>query len=196
MLANLSLRRMRQQGATLLEVLVTIIVLAVGLLGLAGLQSKLTLVEMESYQRSQALTLMNDMVDRINTNRSDAANYVSTITFGTADTSQPTACGSVSSFAGRDQCEWSKILQGAAETKSGSKIGAMDGARGCITQIQAQNPAAGVCTPGIYRVALAWQGLHTTSAPAVTCGQGSFGSDDRYRRVLSTNITIGLPSCE
>ncbi|MDP3678960.1 MAG: prepilin-type N-terminal cleavage/methylation domain-containing protein, partial [Methylotenera sp.] len=56
-----------QRGALLLEVLVTIVILAIGLLGLAGLQAKLQSSEMESYQRAQALILLNDMASRIAT---------------------------------------------------------------------------------------------------------------------------------
>ena len=65
-----------QCGASMIEVLVTTVILAIGLLGLAGLQSRLGLSEMESYQRAQALVLLQDMANRIATNRADAANYV------------------------------------------------------------------------------------------------------------------------
>jgi type IV pilus assembly protein PilV len=65
-----------QRGTTLLEVLITIVILAIGLLGLAGLQARLQSSEMEAYQRSQALILLNDMASRIATNRANAANYV------------------------------------------------------------------------------------------------------------------------
>ena len=72
----------------MLEVLVTIVILAFGMLGLAGLQSKIFIAEMESYQRAQAVVLMNSMVERINANRNAAATYVpnpATTTFGTGD---------------------------------------------------------------------------------------------------------------
>jgi type IV pilus assembly protein PilV len=39
------------------------------------LQGRLQKSEMESYQRTQALMLANDMANRITTNRADAANY-------------------------------------------------------------------------------------------------------------------------
>jgi type IV pilus modification protein PilV len=65
-----------QAGTSLIEVLVTIVILAIGLLGLAGLQSRLQVSEMESYQRAQALVLLNDMVGRIEANRTNAASYV------------------------------------------------------------------------------------------------------------------------
>jgi type IV pilus assembly protein PilV len=96
----------------------------------------------------------------------------------------------------RDQCEWSNELKGAAETSGGNKVGGIVGALGCITLIQAQNAAAGVCTPGVYLVAVAWQGLNATSIPSATCGQGAFGNVDSFRRVLSARVSIGLPACQ
>ena len=55
-----------QGGATMIEVLITIVILAFGLLGLVGLQAKVQLAEVESYQRAQAVVLLNDMADRLN----------------------------------------------------------------------------------------------------------------------------------
>ena len=54
-------RASRQAGTSLVEVLVTIVITAIGLLGLAGMQSRLQTSEMESYQRAQALLLLEDM---------------------------------------------------------------------------------------------------------------------------------------
>lgn len=183
----------RQQGITLLEVLVTIVILAFGLLGLAGLQSKIQLAEVEAYQRAQAILLLSDMAERISANRSQAASYVSASVIGTGD-SQPASCSSLAAGAARDLCEWSNALKGAAEQKSSANVGAMLGARGCITQAQAADPSAGVCTPGIYLVTVVWQGLHQTSAPASSCGQGLYGTDT-YRRAISSRVVVGLPSC-
>ncbi len=183
----------------MLEVLVTIVILAFGMLGLAGMQSKIFVAEMESYQRAQAVVLMNDMVERINANRGAAASYVptpATATFGTGDT-QPADCSTVAAGVPRDQCEWSNALKGAAETSSGgTKVGGMIGALGCVTLIQAQDATPGLCKPGIYMVTVAWQGLNATSVPSSTCGQGSYGGDERFRRTLSARVSIGLPSCQ
>ncbi|MCM2252771.1 MAG: type IV pilus modification protein PilV, partial [Ramlibacter sp.] len=49
-----------QRGAALLEVLVAILITAFGLLALAGLQTRMNAAMMESYQRAQALTLLED----------------------------------------------------------------------------------------------------------------------------------------
>ena len=64
---------MSQRGFTLLEVLITLIILAIGMLGLANLQSKIHVTEVESYQRAHAVLLLQDMVDRIHSNRATQA---------------------------------------------------------------------------------------------------------------------------
>jgi type IV pilus assembly protein PilV len=196
-----------ERGATLLEVLITIVILAFGLLGLVGLEAKMQTSEVESYQRAQALLLLNDMVDRMNAQLGSANALAapgdvpavdgyasSTEVYGTGH-SDPSPCPTAQGAA-RDQCEWSMALKGAAETKSGANLGAMIGARGCIVQLQAPNTNTGVCTPGIYLVSVAWQGLNMTAAPAAgaTCGQNSYG-DEKYRRIVSARVVIGLPSC-
>lgn len=180
-----------QCGTSLIEVLVTLVIIAFGLLGAAGLQSKIHLGLAESYQRAQAVVLLSDLSARMKANRSQAANYVSASAFGKGD-SQPADCGTGAVGATRDQCEWSNALKGAAETKGTANIGAMIDARGCITQVQAPDPVA--CTPGIYLITVAWQGLHQTKAPAASCGKNLYGSDT-YRRAISERVSIGLPSC-
>jgi type IV pilus assembly protein PilV len=191
----------------MLEVLVTIVILAFGMLGLAGMQSKIFTAEMESYQRAQAVVLMNDIVERINANRNVAANYIPTTALGTGDatygttTAQPGDCPAKTTpvlpvGVLRDLCEWSNALKGAAETSGAGKVGGMIGAVGCIAQVQARDATTGVCKPGIYLVSVAWQGLNATTSPSATCGQNLFGSDDRYRRAFSARVSIGLPFCQ
>jgi type IV pilus assembly protein PilV len=94
----------------------------------------------------------------------------------------------------RTDYEWSDALKGAAEKKSSSNIGAVLGARGCITQVQAPDPSPAVCAPGIYLISVAWQGFDQTTAPANACGRDSYGTDT-YRRVISTQVTVGLTGC-
>lgn len=64
--------RYAQRGATLIEVLVAMIILAIGLLGLAGLQSVSVQSNQGAYYRSQATILANDMADRMRANRNAA----------------------------------------------------------------------------------------------------------------------------
>lgn len=182
-----------QRGTSLLEVLVTIVILAFGLLGLAGLQAKVQQAQVESYQRAQATLLLADMRERISVNGANAANYTSSNPIGTGD-SQPADCTAVTPQADQDICEWSNALKGASEKMGTSNTGAMDGGRGCIEQLQASDPSSGVCQPGIYQVTVVWQGINPTAAPALTCGKGSY-SPDSTRRAISSQVTVGLPNC-
>jgi type IV pilus assembly protein PilV len=183
--------RGRQSGALMIEVLVTIVILAIGLTGLMQMQSRLQKSEVESYQRTQALMLLNDMVNRISTNRSDAASYV------IGDSTDPTSVGATcpatgASLQARDRAEWCTTLQGAAETQGGSDVGALIGGRGCVYELFGGEE---------YMVTVVWQGLGPISSPAVVCGKedpnpydgpgGSDCVDDLCRRSVSTIVRFG-----
>lgn len=64
-----------QRGVTLLEVLISIVVLSVGLLGYAGLQTLSMKNNTSAFQRSQATMLTYDIVDRMRANRQNLASY-------------------------------------------------------------------------------------------------------------------------
>lgn len=65
---HLTHSKMTQQGFTLLEVLVAVVVLSIGLLGLAGLQATGLSQNNSAYQRTQATLLAYDMLDRLRAN--------------------------------------------------------------------------------------------------------------------------------
>ena len=170
----------------MLEVLITIVILTIGLLGLAGLQSRLQASEMEAYQRAQALILLNDMASRITTNRANAATYVTGAgdPLGAGNACPTTTATQQESDAG----EWCNALQGAGETLDASNVGAMVGGRGCVESLGG----------GEYLVTVAWQGLGPVSAPpdSVACGAGEYDGgtncvDDLCRRTVTTIVRIG-----
>jgi type IV pilus assembly protein PilV len=66
----------KNTGFTLIEVLIAMLVLAVGLLGLAGLQATSLNNNQRAYYRSQATILAYDIVDRMRANRSAVGNYL------------------------------------------------------------------------------------------------------------------------
>lgn len=68
----------RQSGVAMLESLFAMAVLMVGMLGICGLQVKTQTSHFEAYQRAQALLLLDDIVNRINANRSAADCYAYT----------------------------------------------------------------------------------------------------------------------
>ncbi len=172
----------KHSGFSMIEVLVTLVILLLGLLGLAGLMLQAQRSEMESYQRVQALVLLQDMAGRINANRKVASCYgtsgLSPAYLGAGGASAPTCAAGTAdqnARATQDMTDWSSLLAGAAESGS---TGAMAGGRGCIT-----------FSGGIAMVSVAWQGLAATAPPpaSLTCGQGLYGSES-MRRVVSMPV--------
>ena len=172
----------RQAGTSMIEVLVSIVIVVLGLLGLAGLQSHAALAEAEAYQRSQAVVLLKDMSDRINANRLNAQLYTTLGSHIGTDVGLDD-CTLKTTNHERDKCEWSNALLGAAETLAGNKVGAMTDARGCVTETVNVMPRE-------YEIAVVWQGVTPSKAHPSICGTGLYG-DDKYRRVLVTTVRIG-----
>ncbi|MBU6437363.1 MAG: type IV pilus modification protein PilV, partial [Betaproteobacteria bacterium] len=147
----------RVRGTSLIEVLITLIVLAVGLLGLGVLQVKMQQAQVDSYQRAQAILLLNDMTERIAAHYDAAPAYVTGTTnaLGVGD-GLPTDCSGTAAGPSRDRCDWSSALKGSAETLTvggaARNAGAMIDAHGCVVVKQVPNSAAGICAPGIYQV--------------------------------------------
>jgi type IV pilus assembly protein PilV len=172
-----------QRGVSLVEVLIAMVILAVGLLGLVGLQGRLQVLQIESYQRAQALMLLQDMSNRIVLNRNNAASYVTASPLGEGMTCPVANATRVEA----DTRDWCNALQGAAESVGGGNVGAMVGGRGCVEGLGGDE----------YLVTVAWQGMGPVSAPpaGVTCGQdlydgGTSCTGDTCRRVATNVVRI------
>ena len=174
-----------QTGMMLIEALVSLVIAAIALLGTVTLMAKSTRGEMESYQRVQALTLVQDMASRINANRQVASCYSNGATGLSTTTSPMPTCATGSAVqiatANADLAAWQNALLGSSEVSGSSKVGAMIGAVGCITQIDPTNQ--------IYQVSVAWQGLMSTATPKLLCGSGTLGNNN-LRRVISVQVQI------
>jgi len=197
----------RSLGFTMIEVLVALVITLVALLGLIGLQARVQQAQLESYQREQALILLNDMVDRINANRKAATCYAFTTSsgapyYGTGSSALPTCSGvanaSAQATATTDISEWDTLLKGAAELLGTTNTGAIRDARGCVASVvNADNSLT-------FTAAVAWQGMMPTIAPAaggttastnaINCGTGLYGIDAasglEMRRVVWTTTRI------
>jgi type IV pilus assembly protein PilV len=92
----------RQAGLSLIEVLVAVVLLSIGLLGLAGLQASGMRVGQSSIHRSQAAQLAHDMIERMRANATRATDY--NLALGDA----APACASVAACDLRD---WRMRLQ-------------------------------------------------------------------------------------
>jgi type IV pilus assembly protein PilV len=166
-------------------------ILLVGLLGLVKLMLQSQHGEMESYQRGQALILLQDMAGRINANRTVAGCYAisdalaGTSYMGTGSGTLPNcSLGSVEAYtlANNDLLAWDNLLKGASETAGGNRLGAMVGARGCVSVDTAS---------GVYLLSVAWQGMGNSAAPVtgLACGRGLYGTETQ-RRIVSTTLRI------
>jgi type IV pilus assembly protein PilV len=168
----------QQSGFTMIEVLVTIAILVVGLLGLAAMQTLSTLAELESYQRSQALVMVRDMADRMTANKRQITSYVGN-DYGLVAV-DCTAFLAAPDYQ-LDICEWSSQLNGVSEKAGSRNVGAMIGARGCVVRLD----------PQTFLVTVAWQGLSRAGVPVEACGTGAYG-DDANRRTVSTVVRLAL----
>lgn len=166
-----------ESGFTLIDVLISLFILAFGMLALARVMAQSSLSEVEASQRSQAMTLAQDMSERINLNRKNAAAYVGdySATWGPSGAADCTGLTGVN----EDVCEWQNLLAGSTTLDGASAIGAPIAARGCVI-----SPA-----PNIYVIAVAWQGLVPTTGSDSACGANAFNREEN-RRVFSTVVQI------
>lgn len=102
-----------QAGTSLVEVLVTALILAIGLLGLAALQSRSLQYNHASALRSQANVLASDIIDRMRINRVVAQANGYQTAFGQAQTGS-------GSLVEQDLSEWKGLLSAALPSGDGA----------------------------------------------------------------------------
>lgn len=98
----------KQTGFTLVEVLVALVLVAIGLLGLANLQTVGLRNHTSTYLTAQAIWLANDITDRIRSN-SRTANY-SNITPQQFNCSDPQNPCTPQQMAANDLWEWKQNI--------------------------------------------------------------------------------------
>lgn len=210
------MHRARSRGFTLIEILVTLVILTIGLLGIAGLIAQGQRASFEAFQRQQALSLANDMAERIKANRpgvdSVATTYAAAMAspagIGTyfaqiaAATSALTGCTdpgcSAAATVQYDAALWDGLLSGLAA----EGVSPLLHPRGCVETLERTSAACpcGRSYQVTSRVSVAWQGNTSTIAPtASACGAGEYrnprtGSvDNTYRRLVSVDVYTVIP---
>ncbi len=189
----------RCRGSTLMEVLVSVFVLSIGVLGVAGLQVTAKRANFEATQRTTAATLAQDIIERMRSNPDELGTYTNAGAGRTiVGTSMPvvdcsTDCGPVT-LAQYDLYELEQAANGVAEQAAGNNVGGLTLPTTCII-----GPDGG---SGIYSVAVAWRGMTKLSNPGTdACGSGSGKYDtvggtevDVYRRILVMQVFISETS--
>lgn len=116
----------RQKGFSLLEVLISMLVLAIGLLGLAGLQANGLKNNLSAYHRSQANLLANEFFDRIRANREGLENGNYNAPFSGSTPSNPNCISSgctTAQIAQYDAYEWATLLASTLPSGQGTVTG-------------------------------------------------------------------------
>lgn len=193
-------------GFTLLEVLISLILLLIGLLGIAILMLKGQRASFEGYQRQQALAMAQEMAEKIRANQGGAPYYVKGATDGVPGSGNllkdnknncSDAC-TPEEIAANHLATWDGMLVGASETKdvATNTVGGIIGARGCIEWPEPD--ATKLTTLPVFWISVAWQGEGNTVPPAndaSACGKDLYGNEARRRLVtlrVSTCMLVNI----
>lgn len=197
----------RSRGFTLIEVLVTMFVAAIGLLAVAGLQAMSKKFNYDAVQRTAASGLAQSMVETLRGNPAQLDAYLTTdasaVTAGVDCAASAAQC-TPAQLAAYDLYRWNLSLAGAEAQSENVAAGGLVEPTGCVFK----DPA----TPRLYVVAIAWRGITGMPPPGVgdppddpqrnLCGLGlgryddplKSGDDDRLRRVLVLSAFVTDPN--
>ncbi|MEQ1622411.1 MAG: type IV pilus modification protein PilV [Methylococcales bacterium] len=130
----------KNNGFTLIEVLIAMLVLAVGLLGLAGIEATGLGNNQSAYNRSLATQLAYDLADRIRANSSEIATYTTVAASAAKEVVNCTKIAgcTTSEMAENDLYQWHKAVTESLPGVNEAKIEA--------------NAAAA----GVYKITIQW----------------------------------------
>jgi type IV pilus assembly protein PilV len=142
-------RSNRERGFSLLEVLIALLVLSIGLLGIAGLQTVSLRFNHQSYERTQATVLISEMIEKIMANPVAARG----VSFDAVDTFSgvftgygacPASCSS-DELATYDLSRWKSSIDDPRRLAQG---------RGTIERVL--TPLVGTATQHVFNVKVFW----------------------------------------
>ena len=167
---KLSQQTLSLKGFTLLEVMIAMVIFAVGLLGLAGIQALSLESSHSSYSRSQAVLLANEMVDRMKANSDVGASYISAVAATSTEPSGGDKCDAntcgATQMAAFDLWQWKKSVSDSLLLGQSSIASAT---------------VAGVTT---YTVTVHWD-EDRTGATGTTCPPASATGDLRCFQLIA-----------
>jgi type IV pilus assembly protein PilV len=151
--ARLSLRVRASRGVSLVEVLVALLVLSIGMLGIAGVFVQNIRNSRSAILRTQAVNLVADMTDRVRANASAGAAYNLA---ANANAPAPGGCQAVRGSEGAN-CTTAQLAQDDLARWQAAVRGTLPSAGGAppLTEVQ-YFPPASVNQPERFRVAVSW----------------------------------------
>ncbi|HHM04228.1 MAG TPA: type IV pilus modification protein PilV [Gammaproteobacteria bacterium] len=124
----------RQSGFTLFEVLIAVLILSIGLLGIAGLQTASLKSNHSAYQRSQAALLAYDMIDRMRANQTGvAAGAYNDLDGSSSDPGCISSGCSAAAMAQYDDYQWGTAISQLLPAGKGKVSGAGTGSVFTVT---------------------------------------------------------------
>jgi len=185
---------MQQRGFSLLELLVSLVVFSIGLLGIAGLQMLSKQSAYEGLQRTIASQVAYGLLEDMRTNGPGISIYVAANDLGggslnglpVSSCRDPNTPCSPAQKAVHDLRFWERVVDGAQEVGLEGQSGGVLFPTVCI-----DGPGGGVA--GVYTVSVAWRGgVELINPETSQCGAGSgnYGDGDRYRRVIAVATFI------
>jgi type IV pilus assembly protein PilV len=145
----------RAQGFTLVESLVALVVLSIGMLGIAALHVEGLRSARTALTRTTAVELAASMADRIRANKTATSEYETVVTSADTDAKcEPTGAGCTpAELAHHDKAVWLGAIEGALPGGTGT--------------IECDDPAA---DPATYTITIMWSevGLEQQSSYTLT----------------------------
>ncbi|WP_341504171.1 type IV pilus modification protein PilV [Gallaecimonas sp. GXIMD4217] len=170
-----------QGGFSLMEVLVALVILTTGILGTVAMQLTAKRGSYGALERTQAVNLANDLLERVRSNPSElanyAANYGSGQTVSAADKCSSSSYCSPAALRQWDQFQWHQQLMGADTKENTQNVAVLGNAVGCVT-----------VSANAITVVVSWQGIHGIgdADAASSCGTAS----DKRRLVSVSSVIL------
>ncbi|MBM7071562.1 type IV pilus modification protein PilV [Shewanella sp. 202IG2-18] len=180
-----------EKGLSLIEVLVSLVILVIGLIGVFNLHIISKQGSFEAYQQTQAAFLAHDIINRMKTNSGNIISYS-----GNYPQDAPgggNTCESLNSICSAQESVeadlflWSQKLAGNEEVDGEQFIGGLDQAMGCIT-----------VNGNSVSVAISWKSIRESRTSIENAGQhysgawscSNEGVDGNRKRLYVVNTII------
>ena len=172
----------------MIELLVTLVIFSVGLLGIVRLQTVSKSATFEAMQRATATQVASGLLDDMRANGPALATYVAAGQIGQDSITgvSLTDCNDMNNpctatrIASRDLGHWETLMDGDMEAGPAGGVGGLVSPAACIV-----GPVDG--SAGIYVVSVVWRGTVAISDPGITAcaaNSGQYGAGNEFRRVV------------
>lgn len=180
---------LKKEGFSLIEVMVSLVILVIGIIGIFNLHIVAKRGSFESYQQTLASYYAIDMMNRMKLNRTQLASYAGV--YAGSMTAPSKSCDLI--VVGNTVCtnieirlwdlfQWEQSMNGAGEVRGSLSTGGLDTPTACIQ----------VSGSGDVQIVMTWRGIRGLSDGATNANSfvKSCGTSSKRRRIYSLNTVI------